>query len=147
MLQAPAHTALASVCFRCLPCCRCSLLQLSYLDLFLIHWPVTGCSGPVLTPSTGETWAAMEACVEAGLTRSIGVSNFSRAKLQQLLDSPQLKIRPAVLQVRVDVGWQELRYAKCIRNTPSPIIVVISSTSQAAHRPHMHSSILPGAIH
>ncbi|WIA08297.1 hypothetical protein OEZ85_007740 [Tetradesmus obliquus] len=80
-------------------------LGLDYLDLFLIHWPVTGCSGPVLTPSTGETWAAMEACVEAGLTRSIGVSNFSRVKLQQLLDSPQLKIRPVVLQIEAHPYW------------------------------------------
>jgi alcohol dehydrogenase (NADP+) len=75
-------------------------LQLSYLDLYLIHWPVvTGCSRPSLSPSTAETWSALEGCVDAGLTRSIGVSNFSRVKLQQLLDSPGLKIRPAVLQV------------------------------------------------
>jgi diketogulonate reductase-like aldo/keto reductase len=37
--------------------------------------------------------------VEAGLARSIGLSNYSRAKLQQLLDSPRLKIHPGVLQV------------------------------------------------
>jgi diketogulonate reductase-like aldo/keto reductase len=75
-------------------------LQLDYLDLYLIHWPVTGCVGPTLTPSTAETWCALEACADGGLTRSIGVSNFSAAKLQQLLDSPGIKIRPAVLQVR-----------------------------------------------
>jgi diketogulonate reductase-like aldo/keto reductase len=75
-------------------------LQLSYLDLYLIHWPVvTGCVGPSLTPATAATWSALEGCVDAGLTRSIGVSNFSRVKLQQLLDSPGLQIRPAVLQV------------------------------------------------
>jgi diketogulonate reductase-like aldo/keto reductase len=62
--------------------------------------PVTGCSGPSLSPSTAETWSALEGCVAAGLTRSIGVSNFSITKIQQLLDSPGLKIRPAVLQVR-----------------------------------------------
>jgi diketogulonate reductase-like aldo/keto reductase len=75
-------------------------VQLSYLDLYLIHWPVvTGCSGPVLTPSSAETWSALEGCVGAGLTRSIGLSNFSRAKAQQLMDSPGIKIQPAVLQV------------------------------------------------
>jgi diketogulonate reductase-like aldo/keto reductase len=73
---------------------------------------VTGCSGPVLTPSTAETWAALEACVEAGLARSIGLSNFSRPKLQQLLDSPRLKIRPAVLQVRTPEQAYRPRYGR-----------------------------------
>ena len=35
-------------------------LRLEYLDLYLIHWPVTGNRGPSLVPSLTETWAAMQ---------------------------------------------------------------------------------------
>jgi len=70
-------------------------LQLDYLDLYLIHWPV--CIQPGLwLPRSGadfvslteipltETWSGMEALVTAGLSRHIGVSNFSIAKLELL---------------------------------------------------------------
>lgn len=79
--------------------CRKSLedLQLSYLDLYLIHWPVTGNKGPTLDPPIEETWHAMEKLVEKGLVKNIGVSNFSRKKLKELLS--YAKIRPAVNQV------------------------------------------------
>ena len=73
-------------------------LQLDYLDLYLIHWPVALRHGR-LVPESGadfvsldevpllETWQAMEACLQSGLCRSIGVSNFSQKKLQHLLDA------------------------------------------------------------
>ena len=83
-------------------------LQLDHLDLYLIHWPVVHRHG-VLMPSSAadqiplqqlplqETWGAMEALVEAGLVRQIGVSNCSRAKLAALL--PHCRIQPAMNQV------------------------------------------------
>jgi alcohol dehydrogenase (NADP+) len=83
-------------------------LQLDELDLYLIHWPVAHRHG-VLMPSNAAdqialeqlplsaTWAAMEALVEAGLVRQIGVSNCSASKLEGLLDS--CRIRPAMNQV------------------------------------------------
>lgn len=85
-------------------------LGLSYLDLYLIHWPVPIRSG-VLFPAGAEdfvspseipirsTWEGMEAAVDAGLTRHIGVSNFSISKLSDLLD--HCRIRPAVNQVEL----------------------------------------------
>ncbi len=79
--------------------CKESLqkLQLDYLDLYLVHWPVAQKHG-VARPSSAaefspldevpliETWNAMQRCVDQGLCRNIGVSNFSQKKLQHLID-------------------------------------------------------------
>lgn len=92
-------------------------LQLDYLDLYLIHWPVA------LKPDVGmpqkaedflsldevpliETWEALEACQKEGLTRNIGVSNFSRTKLQNLLDKGSIK--PAMNQIELHPFLQNL---------------------------------------
>lgn len=76
------HSAarVAAACLKSL-----AALRLSYLDLYLIHWPVTGNVGPEVLPSIRETWQAMEALVREGRVRSIGVSNFSVRKMEQLL--------------------------------------------------------------
>jgi alcohol dehydrogenase (NADP+) len=70
-------------------------LQLDTLDLYLVHWPVAierGLGMPqspsdFISPeevSLADTWEAMEALVDAGLVRHIGVSNFSVPKLRAL---------------------------------------------------------------
>ena len=75
-------------------------LNLEYLDLYLIHWPVaTGCAGAELTPPIRETWAAMEALRAAGTARSIGVSNFSAKKLAAM--KAHATVFPAVNQVEL----------------------------------------------
>jgi alcohol dehydrogenase (NADP+) len=83
-------------------------LQLEQLDLYLIHWPVVHRHGVVMPEQAADqipleqmplsqTWGAMEALVEEGLVRQIGVSNCSAAKLQGLLHTSRL--RPAMNQV------------------------------------------------
>ena len=52
-----------------------------------------------MQPPLRETWAALEALVDEGLVRSIGVSNFSAAKLTELL--AHARIRPAVCQAKL----------------------------------------------
>ncbi|CAG9462608.1 unnamed protein product [Pedinophyceae sp. YPF-701] len=79
-------------------------LRTSYLDLYLIHWPVTGSSGPTVTPPLIETWRAMEQLVRDGLVRSIGVSNWSAQKLKHLLADSV--IPPAVNQVEAHPYWK-----------------------------------------
>ncbi|KAL4443567.1 hypothetical protein ABPG75_011304 [Micractinium tetrahymenae] len=74
-------------------------LRLDYLDLYMIHWPVTGNIGPEVKPSIQETWQAMEGLVREGLVRSIGVSNFGVKKLADILS--YAAIPPAVCQVEV----------------------------------------------
>ena len=39
-------------------------MQADYLDLYLMHWPVTGNVGPTVQPPIADTWAAMEALVD-----------------------------------------------------------------------------------
>lgn len=93
-------------------------LQLDYLDLYLIHWPVA------LQPSVGDgfpsgaedflsltevpinqTWAAMESCHDDGMTRHIGVSNFSITKLKGLVKNARIK--PAMNQVEMHPFLQQ----------------------------------------
>ena len=64
-------------------------LGLSYVDLYLIHWPVQGLGD--------ETWRAMIKLLHEGKARAIGVSNYSIRELNELLHRSD--IVPAVNQV------------------------------------------------
>ncbi|HEY9574855.1 MAG TPA: aldo/keto reductase [Lachnospiraceae bacterium] len=64
-------------------------MGLDYIDLYLIHWPVPGCSS--------NTWRELEKIHESGLAKSIGVSNFSVRDLELL--SQVSSITPAVNQI------------------------------------------------
>lgn len=85
-------------------------LQLDYLDLYLIHWPVAVKPGVGFPQSADdylsleqlpiiETWQAMEECVDAGLIKHIGVSNFSVPKLKNLVALSRIK--PEMNQVEL----------------------------------------------
>lgn len=56
-------------------------LGLDYIDLVLIHWPVTDQPGGAIVPSPQETWEGLSAAVDQGLVKSIGVSNHSPEKI------------------------------------------------------------------
>ncbi|KAL6079677.1 Aldo-keto reductase family 4 member C10 [Balamuthia mandrillaris] len=79
-------------------------LQLDYLDLYLIHFPVSFQHGikeavsaeQVIQVPLAETWKAMEGLVEEGLVRSIGVSNFEEEHLEEVFKV--CSIPPAVNQ-------------------------------------------------
>lgn len=91
-------------------------LRLDYLDLYLIHWPVSfrqdiefpRRADEFLQPDEipiGETWQAMEKMVKKGLCRCIGVCNFSLRRLQTL--TVQASIVPAVNQVEMHPFLQQ----------------------------------------
>ncbi|MBQ4822239.1 aldo/keto reductase [Aquimarina sp. MMG016] len=58
-------------------------LQLDYLDLYLIHWPVKG--------RYIDTWKALEKLYNEKRIKAIGVSNFMQHHLQQLFDNSEIK--------------------------------------------------------
>ena len=64
-------------------------LQLGYLDLYLIHWPVKG--------KFPDTWTAMEELYKAGRIKAIGISNFLERHIEELLKTSE--IIPMVNQV------------------------------------------------
>lgn len=93
-------------------------LQVDYLDLYLIHFPIAlkyvpieqryppgwffdpTAAQPCMVPSKvpiAETWQAMEEIHRAGLVRNIGISNFGCSLIRDLLS--YATVRPAVLQV------------------------------------------------
>jgi alcohol dehydrogenase (NADP+) len=91
-------------------------LQLEYLDLYLMHWPVALKPGVPFPKSADDmvslkelpvetTWAAMEALVDNNLTRQIGVSNFSVKKLQDLIGKARYK--PAMNQIELHPYLQQ----------------------------------------
>ncbi|KAJ4830935.1 Non-functional NADPH-dependent codeinone reductase 2 [Turnera subulata] len=89
-------------------------LQLEYIDLYVIHWPVASRPGcydfPIQKADFLEldfegVWAALEECQRLGHIKAIGVSNFSSKKLFDILAIA--KIRPAVNQVEINPLWQQ----------------------------------------
>eukprot|EP00249_Psilotum_nudum_P017373 c26286_g1_i1 orf=188-1252(+) len=89
-------------------------LRLSYLDLYLVHWPgvpaVGDATDPPHTPGKTSprlqrTWHAMERLVEKGLVRAIGVSNFCKAQIEELLTFAS--IIPSVNQVELHPFWRQ----------------------------------------
>ena len=71
--------------------CESSLKRLgvSYLDLYLIHWPVT--------KLRDDSWRAMVKLLNDGKSRAVGVSNYTTKHLGELLD--EFDVVPAVNQI------------------------------------------------
>ncbi|KAI4323819.1 hypothetical protein L6164_023398 [Bauhinia variegata] len=89
-------------------------LGMEYVDMYLVHWPVNlkpWVNYAVPNEDDFEkldletTWAGMEKCLELGLCRCIGVSNFSSKKIEGLLDFASTP--PAVNQVEMHPLWRQ----------------------------------------
>ncbi len=70
-------------------------LGLSYLDLYLVHWPVPGFSL--------ETWKVLEKLNKEGRVRGIGVCNYDIPQLTELLE--HCEIPPVLNQIEYHLLW------------------------------------------
>ncbi|KAH7062984.1 hypothetical protein BKA63DRAFT_429064 [Paraphoma chrysanthemicola] len=88
-------------------------LQLDYVDLYLMHWPISLPPNEHTAQNFGKedrtvhasdwdfskTWEEMEKLLATGLVRAIGVANFSTVNLDKLLKTA--KVVPAVNQTEL----------------------------------------------
>lgn len=84
-------------------------LNLEYVDLYLIHWPMAYKEDRELFPKDAngkfiysdvdyvDTWKVMEEAVQLGLAKSIGVSNFNSQQIERLLTVA--KVKPVMNQI------------------------------------------------
>lgn len=74
-------------------------LQLDYIDLYLIHWPMP------MKDKYVETYRALENLYKEGRVKAIGVSNFHIEHLDRILD--ECEIKPVVNQVECHPYFQQ----------------------------------------
>ncbi|KRT86389.1 hypothetical protein AMK59_902 [Oryctes borbonicus] len=95
-------------------------LQLDYVDLYLIHFPlsiIVSGSDSYGDPNFDflDVWQKMEEQVDAGRTKTIGVSNFSVKKVDRLLKN--CRIKPANNQVEMHLYLQQKELVDfCMKN-------------------------------
>lgn len=95
-------------------------LQLDYLDLYLMHWPVAFKSGLEGFPQSDddflsleevplkETWEAMVNLKKEKLVKHVGVSNFSQKKLSQLMSETDFVPEMNQIELHPYLHQQEL---------------------------------------
>ncbi|XP_060253544.1 dihydrodiol dehydrogenase 3-like isoform X2 [Ovis aries] len=118
-------------------------LQLEYVDLYIIHHPVALVPGEAIFPTDENgkpifdsvdlcrTWEALEKCKDAGLTKSIGVSNFNHKQLEKILNKPGLKYKPVCNQVECH---PYLNQSKLLEFCKSHDIVLVAYGALGAQR-------------
>ncbi|GLV43322.1 uncharacterized protein CBL_03865 [Carabus blaptoides fortunei] len=94
-------------------------LQLDYLDQYLMHVPFAfkeiegdnhpkNADGEILVDMNTDhlaIWKEMEKLVDAGLTHTIGISNFNIRQIERILSNA--RIRPVTLQIELHVYFQQ----------------------------------------
>uniref|UniRef100_A0A8C6IGB0 Aldo-keto reductase family 1, member D1 n=1 Tax=Mus spicilegus TaxID=10103 RepID=A0A8C6IGB0_MUSSI len=99
-------------------------LKLDYIDLYIIELPMAFKPGKEIYPRDENgriiydktnlcaTWEALEACKDAGLVKSLGVSNFNRRQLELILNKPGLKYKPVTNQVECHPYFTQTKLLK-----------------------------------
>ncbi|KAJ9627999.1 hypothetical protein H2203_003219 [Taxawa tesnikishii (nom. ined.)] len=93
-------------------------LGVDYIDLYLMHWPSPFARSSELMPKTDDgkgikpgdtdyidTYRAMEKCFKSGKAKAIGISNFSKAELERLLQNTS--VVPAAHQIECHPWLQQ----------------------------------------
>lgn len=114
-------------------------LGLDYVDQYLMHWPMgykeggefipRGPDGTVLYSDVDfvDTWKALEDCVDEGLVKDIGLSNFNKSQIERILEIARIK--PSCNQVECHI---HLAQTKLIEYCKSKNIAVTAYTPLGA---------------
>ncbi len=125
-------------------------LQLDYLDLYLIHWPLAfKTENPksvddlisLETIPLESTWESMIELKKKGLTKHIGVSNFSIPKLNLLM---KLSVAPEVNQIELHPYFQQKKMVEFCQN--NKIIVTAYSPLGSRHLINTDKSITENSV-
>ncbi|KAM6201657.1 aldo-keto reductase family 1 member D1 isoform 2-T2 [Rhynchocyon petersi] len=120
-------------------------LELDYIDLYIIEMPMALKPGDVFYPKDENgrwlyhtsnlcaTWEALEACKDAGLVKSLGVSNFNRRQLELILNKPGLKYKPVSNQVECHPYFTQPKLLKFCRQ--HDILIVAYSPLGTSRNP------------
>ncbi|XP_021089948.1 aldo-keto reductase family 1 member D1 [Mesocricetus auratus] len=120
-------------------------LKLQYVDLYIIEIPMAFKPGKEVYPKdeNGQwlyhksdlcaTWEALEACKDAGLVKSLGVSNFNRRQLELILNKPGLKYKPVSNQVECHPYFTQQKLLKFCRQ--HDIVIVAYSPLGTCRNP------------
>lgn len=81
------------------------LLDIEYLDLYLMHWPAARGEAMTWQSINSGTWRAFEDIYASGRVRAIGVSNFLVHHLVPLL--ARAKVAPMVNQLEFHPGYMQ----------------------------------------
>lgn len=135
-------------------------LRLDYVDLLLVHWPVH--------QHFFETWRAFEEMKKEGLTRSIGVSNYTMVHLEYLATQAdempvvdQIECTPQLSQAPmrafnhqhgiVTQAWSPLARGRMMDNTVLKAMAANHgvSVAQVILRWHLQigNSFIPKSVH
>ncbi|AKG74823.1 aldo/keto reductase [Salinicoccus halodurans] len=76
-------------------------LQMDYLDLYLIHWPIEG--------KYTDAWRALEKLYEDGKVRAIGVSNFHSQHLEEVFRIATVKPMVDQLEYHPQLAQKEMK--------------------------------------
>jgi diketogulonate reductase-like aldo/keto reductase len=103
-------------------------LQTEYVDLLLLHFPVTFLRK--------KTWKSLEKIHEAGQAKSIGVSNYTIRHLEEMQN--YAKIKPVINQVELHLFLQQPELIKyCQEND-----IAIEAYSPLAHSKDTSNSVI-----
>jgi len=109
-------------------------LDTPYVDLYLIHWPSAFVGGSGSFPKKEgkmqvadidylDTWKAMVKLVDTGKTKYVGISNFSKAEIQRLIDNSetpachQIECHP-YLQQQDFLAWHKSKGIAVVAYSP-----------------------------
>lgn len=89
-------------------------LGVSYIDCYMINWPVPRYMEDVWEKLNADSWRAMEDCLKKGLIRHLGVSNFLPGHLETLRETARLPVE--ITQMEIHPSFQQREAVEYCKN-------------------------------